>query len=109
MFIFALLFKVLPDAKIKWKDSWVGAFGTAILFSIGKYVIGLLLNNMQITNAYDAAGSLVGILVWVFYSSIIVMIGGIFTKVYANRYGKEIKPTSTSVRVEKREIEKEEG
>lgn len=109
MFIFALLFKVLPDAKIKWKDSWVGAFATAILFTIGKYVIGILLNNMQITNAYDAAGSLVGILVWVFYSSIIVMIGGIFTKVYANRYGKEIRPTSTSVRVEKREIEKEEG
>ena len=106
MFIFAMLFKVLPDAKIKWKDAWVGAFTTAILFSIGKYVIGILLNNMQITNAYDAAGSLVGILVWVFYSSIIVMIGGIFTKVYANRYGKEIRPTSTSVRVEKREIEK---
>ena len=109
MLIFALLFKVLPDAKIKWKDAWVGAFATAVLFTLGKYIIGILLNNMQITNAYDAAGSLVGILVWVFYSSIIVMIGGIFTKVYANRYGKEIRPTSTSVRVEKREIEKEEG
>jgi membrane protein len=107
MLIFTLLFKVLPDAKIKWRDALVGSFATAILFTIGKYVIGILLNNMKITNAYDAAGSLVGILVWVFYSSIIVMIGGIFTKVYANRYGKEIKPTSTSVRIEKREIEKE--
>ena len=107
MLIFTLLFKVLPDAKIKWRDALVGSFSTAILFTIGKYIIGILLNNMQITNAYDAAGSLVGILVWVFYSSIIVMIGGIFTKVYANRYGKEIRPTSTSVRIEKREIEKE--
>ncbi len=106
MLIFALLFKILPDAKIKWRDAWVGSFATAILFTIGKYVIGILLNNMKVTNAYDAAGSLVGILMWVFYSSIIVMIGGIFTKVYAYRYGKEIRPTSTSVRIEKKEIEK---
>lgn len=104
--IFGLLFKVLPDAKIKWKDAFVGAVGTAFLFSIGKYVIGLLLNNMEITNTYDAAGSLVGILIWIFYSSIIVMIGGIFTKVYANRYGKTVRPSKTSVFIEKKEIEK---
>ncbi|MGK7393189.1 MAG: YihY/virulence factor BrkB family protein [Candidatus Cyclobacteriaceae bacterium M3_2C_046] len=105
--IFALVFKVLPDAKIKWRDVWVGALGTAILFTIGKYVIGIILGNMQITNTYDAAGSLVGLLLWVFYSSIVVMIGAIFTKVYANQYGKQIQPTKMSVRVKKEEIEME--
>ena len=106
MLIFALTFKVLPDAKIKWKEVWVGSFATTILFTLGKYVIGIILSNMQVTNTYDAAGSLVGILIWVFYSSIIVLIGGIFTKVYAQQYGRDIEPSKTSVRVERKEIEK---
>lgn len=107
IFVFLLVFKVLPDAKIRWKDSFVGALITGILFTLGKYIIGIILSQSNITNTYAAAGSLAGILVWVFYSSIILMIGAVFTKVYADQVGREIEPSPTSVRVVTKEIEKE--
>jgi membrane protein len=103
--IFALIFKFLPDAKIRWRDVLVGAVVTGLLFSLGKFLIGLLLSNTNITSTYGAAGSLAGILVWVFYSSIIVLIGAMFTRVYAANIGKEIVPKKHSVRIETREVE----
>lgn len=104
--IFGLIFKFLPDAKIRWRDVGVGAVVTGLLFTLGKLLIGLMLSNTNITSTYGAAGSLAGILVWVFYSSIIVLIGAMFTKVYAANIGRAITPKKHSVRVETREIEK---
>lgn len=105
-FIFALIFKFLPDAKVRWRDVGVGALVTGLLFTLGKFLIGLMLSNTNVASTYGAAGSLAGILVWVFYSSIIVLIGAMFTKVYAANIGKEITPKKHSVRVEVREVEK---
>ena len=105
--IFSLIFKFLPDAKIRWRDVLVGGIVTGLLFTLGKFLIGLLLSNTNITTTYGAAGSLAGILVWVFYSSIIVLIGAMFTRVYAANIGKEIRPKKHSVRVETREMEME--
>lgn len=104
--IFALIFKFLPDAKVRWRDVGVGALFTGLLFTLGKFLIGLMLSNTNITSTYGAAGSLAGILIWVFYSSIIVLIGAMFTKVYAANIGREITPKKHSVRIETREIEK---
>lgn len=106
-FIFALIFKFLPDAKIRWKDVSIGALVTGVLFTIGKLLIGMLLANTNIATTYGAAGSLAGILVWVFYSSVLVLIGAAFTKVYTLSTGQAIRPKKHSVKVETREIEKE--
>ncbi|MBR07526.1 MAG: ribonuclease BN [Rickettsiales bacterium] len=103
--IFALVFKFLPDAKLKWKDVAVGALVTGVLFMLGKLGIGLILSNSQITSTYGAAGSLAGILVWVFYSSILVLIGAIFTRVYAEEIGHDIQPQSHAVLVNQPESE----
>ena len=102
---FALLFKYLPDAKVRWREAAVGALVTGVLFTVGKYLIGLLLLNTSITTIYGAAGSLAGLLVWVFYSSILLLVGAIFTQVYASQIGESIEPARDSVRVETREIE----
>ena len=90
--LFALIFKVLPDARIAWHDVWVGAALTAALFTIGKFAIGLYLGKSDVASAYGAAGSLVIILVWVYYSSQILLYGAEFTQVYANRLGGRIVP-----------------
>jgi membrane protein len=105
MFIFLLIYKFLPDALIRWKDAFVGAIVSAILFTIGKYAIGIILTTADLDNTYAAAGSLAGVLIWVFYSSILLFIGGIFTKVYSDQLGREIKPSRAAVRVEFKEIE----
>jgi len=107
--IFALIFRFLPDAKVRWKDVTVGALVTGVLFTIGKYLIGILLANTKIASTYGAAGSLAGILVWVFYSSILVLVGAMFTRVYANKLGKKITPKKHSVRVITKEIEVDDG
>jgi membrane protein len=104
--LFALLFKYLPDAKVRWKDVWMGAFVSSLLFSLGKYLIGIYLGNSNIGSAYGAAGTVIIILTWVFYSSILLFLGAEFTKVYALRYGKRIEPADYAVRVEKRIIDK---
>lgn len=104
--IFAMLFKVLPDATIKWKNVWVGSIVTTILFTVGKYLIGFYLGNSSLNTAYGAAGSLVIILVWVYYSTVIVLFGAELTSVYAKEKGSEIMPYSNAVKVQLVEVEK---
>lgn len=103
--IFALMYKILPDAKVRWKDTWAGAFITAVLFIIGKFGIGFYLGNTDLGNTYGAAGSLVILLVWVYYSVIIFLFGGQITFYIAKFYGKKIEPTSSATRIEIIEID----
>ena len=88
--LFAMIFKVLPDARIAWSDVWVGAAITSLLFAIGKLLIGLYLGKSAIMSTYGAAASIVIILVWVYYSAQVLFLGAEFTKVYANRFGSRI-------------------
>jgi membrane protein len=90
--LFALIYKVLPDAEIAWRDVWLGAFVTAVLFSLGKFLIGLYLGNSAVASSFGAAGSLVLLLVWIYYSAQILFFGAEFTQVYANNYGSKILP-----------------
>lgn len=90
--LFALIFKVLPDAIVRWRDVWVGALVTALLFSLGRFLIGLYLGRASIGSAYGAAGSLVVLLLWVYYSAQILFLGAEFTQVYAKRFGEAIVP-----------------
>jgi membrane protein len=85
--LFALLYKVVPDCRIEWRDVWVGAVFTSLLFSIGKFLIGLYLGKAGIGSAYGAAGSLVVLLVWVYYSAQIFFFGAVFTHIFAQRHG----------------------
>ena len=94
--VFAVIFKVLPDAKIKWKDVSVGAFITAILFTLGKIGIGWYLVHSNMANIYGAAGSVIIIMVWAYYSSLILYLGAECTKVYATQYGTKIQPSDYS-------------
>ncbi len=105
--IFAFMFKVLPDAKVKWKDVWMGSVVTAVLFNIGKFIIGIILGSTEIASTYGAAGSLAAILLWVFYSTVILMIGAEITYVYSRLKGRTIKPAKHSVNVEIKEVEYE--
>jgi membrane protein len=103
--LFAMLFRYLPDAKIAWRDVWTGAVLTAILFVIGKLLLGLYLGSGAAGSAYGAASSLVTLLLWIFYSAQILLFGAEFTKVYANTYGSHIEPEVHAVKVERKEIE----
>lgn len=104
MILFAVIFKVLPDAELKWRDVMIGAFFTAFLFLIGKYLINLYLSHSSTVTAYGAAGAVVLIILWVYYSAIILYWGAEFTKVYANQYGGKIRPSSSAVFVEQKEV-----
>lgn len=104
LLLFSVIFKVLPDAKLKWRDALIGAFFTAGLFLIGKYLIGMYLSRTSTVSAYGAAGAVVLIILWVYYSAIILYFGAEFTKVYANEYGGKIQPSEFAVFVEKREV-----
>jgi membrane protein len=95
--LFALIFKVLPDAKVAWSDVWIGALLTALFFTIGKFAIGLYLGKSDVGSAYGAAGSLVILLVWVYYSAQILLFGAEFTQVYANKLGSRIVPSDNAV------------
>lgn len=97
--LFALIYKFLPDVVIAWKDVWIGAAVTALLFSGGKYAIGIYLGRTATTSAFGAAGSLVVLLFWVYYSALISFLGAEFTQVYARRYGPGIQPKRHAVRV----------
>jgi membrane protein len=90
--LFALMFKFLPDAEIAWHDAWIGAFVTSLLFSLGKAAIGIYLGNSAIASAFGAAGSLVLLLLWMYYSAQILFFGAELTQVYANGYGSKIAP-----------------
>jgi membrane protein len=102
--LFAIIFKVLPDAKIRWKDTFIGATFTAVLFLIGKFLIGFYLGNSNIGVTYGAAASVVIILLWVYYTSIILYFGAEFTKIYTMNFGGGIVPDKTAVFIIKQEV-----
>lgn len=106
-FIFATIFKVLPDAKIQWKHVWIGAFVTAFLFMLGRFVIGYYLGHSKMSSAYGAAGSVIVILLWVYYSSMILYFGAAFTHAYVVHKGSRIYPNSYAVWVQQIELESE--
>lgn len=108
-FLFGIIFKVLPDAKIQWKDVRAGAFTTALLFMLGKFAIGFYLGKSNISSSYGAAGSLVIILLWVYYSATILYFGAAFTKVYAQYTGRHIYPNSYAVWIQQIEVESKES
>jgi len=89
--MFAMIFKLLPHARPAWSDVWVGAGLTALLFIVGKYLIGLYLGKASVGSTYGAAGSFVVLLFWIYYSSLIVLFGAEFTQVYALRFGSGLK------------------
>jgi membrane protein len=97
--LFAMIYKFLPDVVISWKDVWIGAAVTAVLFTGGKYAIGIYLGRTATASAFGAAGSLVVLLFWVYYSALISFFGAEFTQVYARRYGPGIQPQKHAVRV----------
>jgi membrane protein len=94
--LFALIYKYVPDVEIEWRDVWVGAALTAILFTIGKYLIGLYIGTSGVSSTFGAAGSLITILVWVYYSSLIFFLGAEFTRVYATQYGSGVAPAENA-------------
>jgi membrane protein len=91
--LFTLIYKVLPDVTVGWKDVWIGGIATALLFSLGRFLIGLYLGRGSVGSAFGAAGSLVIILLWIYYSSQILFFGAEFTKAYADAYGSRIRPS----------------
>ncbi len=97
--LFALIYQYLPDADIAWRDVWVGAFVTAALFTLGKLGIGLYLGNSSTASTYGAAGSFVVLLLWIYYSVMILLYGAEVTKVFATRFGRGIRPNENAVRV----------
>ncbi len=99
--LFAMIFKVLPDAKIAWRDVGVGAFVTALLFVAGKSILGIYLGKSGLASSFGAAGSLIVLLVWVYYSSQILFYGAELTQVYANRFGSHVEPAPNAVGVDK--------
>jgi membrane protein len=103
--LFAMLFRYLPDVKIAWGDVWMGAILTAILFILGKFLLGMYLGSGAAASAYGAASSLVTLLLWIFYSAQILLFGAELTKVYAENYGSQIEPEQHAVKVERKEVE----
>jgi membrane protein len=102
--LFAMIFRFLPDVKIRWRDVWIGAVLTAILFAVGKWALGLYLGSGSAGSAYGAASSLITLLLWVYYSSQILLFGAEFTRVYAERAGHGIKPDEHAVRVKTKRV-----
>ena len=103
--LFAMIFKFLPDVKIQWRDVWIGAVMTAILFGIGKWLLGFYLGSGAAGSAYGAASSLITLLLWVYYSSQILLFGAEFTQVYAAQAGRAFRPSEYAVRVKTTEVE----
>ena len=104
--LFAMIFKILPDVKTQWRDMWIGAAMTAIFFLIGKWALGLYLGSGTAASAYGAASSLITLLLWIYYSSQILLFGAEFTQVYASEFGARLEPSAHAVRIERKEIEK---
>ncbi|MBC8053638.1 MAG: YihY/virulence factor BrkB family protein [Sphingobacteriaceae bacterium] len=105
--LLAIIFKFLPDVKIKWKDVRAGAIFTAILFMLGRYAIGLYIDKVAPGSTYGAAGSLIVILVWIYYAAAILYFGAEFTQVYTEKHGRRIEPASYAVLILQTEEEKE--
>ena len=107
--LFSVIYKVLPDAKIKWKDVLIGSMSTAVLFMLGKFAMTFYIGQSDIGSTYGTAGSLVVLLLWVYYSSVILYFGAEFTKSWAAMYGSRIYPTQYAVWVKHVEVEEENG
>jgi membrane protein len=107
--LFAIIFKVLPDALIRWNDVATGALFTAVLFMIGKFGITFYISKTDAGSTYGTAGSLVVLLLWIYYSSAILYFGAEFTKAYAMKYGSEIRPDAYAVTVQVVNVKSEEG
>lgn len=105
--LFGIIFKYLPDVKIDFKQVRTGAIFTAILFMLGKYLIGLYIGTMKISSTYGAAGSIIIIFVWIYYTSALLYLGAEFTQVYAEATGCKIEPAEYAVAVVQKEVEKD--
>jgi membrane protein len=105
--LFGVIFKVLPDAKIAWKDVWYGAIFTAVLFMLGSYLIGVYIDTTATGSAYGAAGSMIVLLTWIYYIAAILYFGAEFTLAYANHFGIKIAPAKNAVYIEQTERERE--
>ena len=105
--LFGMIFKVLPDARIKWKQVRAGAFTTAALFMVGKFLIGFYLGHSKLSSTYGTAGSAIVLLLWVYYSAMILYFGAVFTHVYATHSGSRIYPNNYAVWVQEIEVESE--
>lgn len=106
--LIAVVFKVIPDVKIAWRDVLVGSAVTAVLFALGVVGITLYMRHSDPTSSYGAAGSLIILLLWVYYSAQIIFLGAEFTQVYANRYGQRIEPDENAVYMPRTRLDKEE-
>ena len=95
--LMALIYRILPEARVAWSDVWVGAVATAALFLLGKYMIGLYIGKASVGSAFGAAGSLAVLLVWIYYSSQLILLGAEFTRVYANRFGHKVLPGKQAI------------
>jgi membrane protein len=107
--LFALLFKFLPDAKLAWKDTWFGALVTAVLFSLGKYLIGFYIGKSSTASLYDAAGSILVIMIWTYYASAILLFGATFTFLRAKHLHGGVQPEDYAVRIKNVEVKMEKG
>lgn len=105
--LFGIIFKFLPDARIKWKHVKTGAIFTAILFMLGRYLIGIYIEKTATESTYGAAGSIIVILLWIYYSAVILYIGAEFTQVYTEAFGGSIEPAEYAVHVQQKEVEKD--
>jgi membrane protein len=103
--LFAMIFKFLPDAEVQWRDVWIGSIITALLFGAGKWALGLYLGSGAAASAYGAASSLITLLLWIYYSSQILLFGAEFTQVYANWAGRRVAPSEHAVPIVTREVE----
>lgn len=97
----AMIFKILPDVKMAWKDVWLGAAVTSVLFHVGKFLIGLYVGKASVGSTFGAAGSLAVLLVWIYYSTQLVLMGAEFTRAYANQFGSHVVPSDNAVAVPK--------
>ncbi|QNE41054.1 YihY/virulence factor BrkB family protein [Hymenobacter sp. NBH84] len=102
--LFAMIYRYLPDAIIRWRDVRIGALITGTLFLLGKYLISFYISNFDPGSAYGAAGSIIVLLVWIYYSSLIIFFGAEFTQEYAAAYGQRVQPKAHAVRIETREV-----
>src|SRR5690606_9639151 len=96
--LFAAVYKWLPDVRIRWREVWVGALITALLFSVGKSLIGMYLGRAAPGSVYGAAGSLVAVLIWIYYTSLVVLFGAEMSQVYASMFGRGIRPSAYAIR-----------
>lgn len=103
--IFALLFRYLPDARVRWRDLWAGALFTALLFGLVRFLIGFYIGNSDFSSTYGAAGALITLLVWTYYNSQILFLGAEFTQVWARWRGNPILPTQHAVKIKIEQVE----